>query len=805
MPRRRLLDALNSPLPLLFVEAPPGAGKRTLLERWVHDSDREFRVVVRAEGTDTSGSGLLRLIWSALGRRDDGALPELPASDEDIVAEAARRLAEVNRPAAVAILSADHLTAGGFDLVLQVLLASGDLRLVVAAFDASALAEAANRRGLPFGHLDDRDMRLTRDETRAMMREAGLEPTAEAVAAMHEGTYGHPGMIAAAIAMFPAESEVGRITSDKALGAFLTTARLGDWPTPFAAAFQTLVWVPRFSAAEAELMTSVGSAEALMHRLQSLGLGEMAYHPGMRQRVFRWHEPIRLVLTQCFMGLQAPVEGVFDRIAEAAARCDDRELLVAMLVRDGELDRAERVLEQWLWDALPNVGEPLWQQLESISPLALLDHPGLLCVRLRLASGSLRSPASAKAALRTGRRLAAATTADPWHRLAGLARALELARHPDAHSSAVDLVVRARGLAADLLGADVADTVTAGAVSDLLLIAEAIFRMGDIRAAAEFAGYAAQLIEHDPGRLDPAGERRPFAERLLLLSHRERGLDDPVDAEVLLSGLQFLWRDADVVAAYLAAMTADLDAGDLAAADARGRVVLDLVEGAAQWPALLYARVWLLALRRAVRELRPVLDQYEATARPAAQPVSRAHEFARVHLALLAGREVAHPAFVPLPPAAQGGSSWPRIDHGRQLYEALTALRAGQRSVARACLERAALVLPRRGLSPFVLAVASTDEVGELAALVADHPDAPRLRLEQALDLARKAGDPVGELSEREHEVLRFLRAGATNKAMAQAMFVSVNTVKFHRANLMRKLGASNRDEVLEAAARLGL
>ena len=40
---------------------------------------------------------------------------------------------------------------------------------------------------------------------------------------------------------------------------------------------------------------------------------------------------------------------------------------------------------------------------------------------------------------------------------------------------------------------------------------------------------------------------------------------------------------------------------------------------------------------------------------------------------------------------------------------------------------------------------------------------------------------------------------------MAKAMFVSVNTVKFHRANLMRKLGASNRDELLHEASVRGL
>jgi LuxR family maltose regulon positive regulatory protein len=40
---------------------------------------------------------------------------------------------------------------------------------------------------------------------------------------------------------------------------------------------------------------------------------------------------------------------------------------------------------------------------------------------------------------------------------------------------------------------------------------------------------------------------------------------------------------------------------------------------------------------------------------------------------------------------------------------------------------------------------------------------------------------------------------------MAQQLFVSVNTVKFHRTNLMRKLDARNKNEALEAAARLGI
>jgi len=140
------------------------------------------------------------------------------------------------------------------------------------------------------------------------------------------------------------------------------------------------------------------------------------------------------------------------------------------------------------------------------------------------------------------------------------------------------------------------------------------------------------------------------------------------------------------------------------------------------------------------------------------------------------------------------------------LLDALAALRAERLPAARAHLERAISVLPRRGLSALVLAGAPADEVGWLAALAADHPRGAELRLEHAARFAAaSAPAPAVLLSEREREILRLLRDGATNGEMARCLYISVNTVKFHRANLMRKLGARNRAEVLEAATVLGL
>lgn len=60
-------------------------------------------------------------------------------------------------------------------------------------------------------------------------------------------------------------------------------------------------------------------------------------------------------------------------------------------------------------------------------------------------------------------------------------------------------------------------------------------------------------------------------------------------------------------------------------------------------------------------------------------------------------------------------------------------------------------------------------------------------------------------LSGRELEVLRFIVAGASNKAIARALRISTHTVKFHTAAILGKLGASTRTGAAIEAIRLGL
>ena len=62
---------------------------------------------------------------------------------------------------------------------------------------------------------------------------------------------------------------------------------------------------------------------------------------------------------------------------------------------------------------------------------------------------------------------------------------------------------------------------------------------------------------------------------------------------------------------------------------------------------------------------------------------------------------------------------------------------------------------------------------------------------------------PSEPLSEREHDVLRLLCEGASNRDLAERLAVSENTVKFHLKNLYAKLGVGSRSQAIRAARGL--
>jgi len=61
------------------------------------------------------------------------------------------------------------------------------------------------------------------------------------------------------------------------------------------------------------------------------------------------------------------------------------------------------------------------------------------------------------------------------------------------------------------------------------------------------------------------------------------------------------------------------------------------------------------------------------------------------------------------------------------------------------------------------------------------------------------------KLTEREGEVLRLVARGATNKQIAEELFIAENTVKVHLRNILEKLHLKNRAEAAAYAVRTGL
>jgi DNA-binding NarL/FixJ family response regulator len=146
-------------------------------------------------------------------------------------------------------------------------------------------------------------------------------------------------------------------------------------------------------------------------------------------------------------------------------------------------------------------------------------------------------------------------------------------------------------------------------------------------------------------------------------------------------------------------------------------------------------------------------------------------------------------------------------------HVALVDLFVGQESGAEIC-ERL------RALSPVtsVLLISGAGRISPNAARAAgaagfiskDWPAADIARAVRMVGLGmtvfRPHEAPQGPpLSDREREVLQEVASGATNREIAERLFLSPHTVKEHTSSLYRKLSVRNRAEAVQKAQRLGL
>ena len=86
------------------------------------------------------------------------------------------------------------------------------------------------------------------------------------------------------------------------------------------------------------------------------------------------------------------------------------------------------------------------------------------------------------------------------------------------------------------------------------------------------------------------------------------------------------------------------------------------------------------------------------------------------------------------------------------------------------------------------------------------YPGGVRAIIREHLDRARR-GEPArtDPLTPREQEVVKLIAEAHTNDAIADMLVISKKTVERHRANILEKLGMSDRVELTRYAIRRGL
>ena len=72
-------------------------------------------------------------------------------------------------------------------------------------------------------------------------------------------------------------------------------------------------------------------------------------------------------------------------------------------------------------------------------------------------------------------------------------------------------------------------------------------------------------------------------------------------------------------------------------------------------------------------------------------------------------------------------------------------------------------------------------------------------------DLPGVAAPDNVDLTPRERDVLLLMAEGASNKAIARRLGISVHTAKFHVGSLLDKLDATGRTDAVAHAARIGV
>jgi NarL family two-component system response regulator LiaR len=107
------------------------------------------------------------------------------------------------------------------------------------------------------------------------------------------------------------------------------------------------------------------------------------------------------------------------------------------------------------------------------------------------------------------------------------------------------------------------------------------------------------------------------------------------------------------------------------------------------------------------------------------------------------------------------------------------------------------------GATSYLLKNASADEL--VSAIRRAVAGLPSLSPEAAQVLIQRVNEPAqsgSDLTEHERDILAMMAKGESNGEIAEHLFVSKSTVKFHVSSILSKLGVSSRTEAVFIAVK---